>query len=198
MTPQPFKFPGHLQFLYGLRRGTPTVKLHKATLSIVAPFEHKAKRASSDQHEAHITDRRNQRFRRRCLAVVWAPAPSTLSTVSGCQPSFQCLHCFAHLECRQRLQCLTCESFLQYLACRQVSGLATVSSLSMVSREVYIVSSASSLQVDQRVLKAYSFYNVCGVFTVEEHPQYSLCPKPSDCLGRRALSVCAAKGGRNV
>ena len=138
MTPQPFKFPGHLQFLHGPRRGTPTVKIHKATLSIAALFEYKAKRASNDKREAQITDTRNQRFRRRCLAAVWAPAPPTLSIVSGCQQSFQCLHCFAHLECRQRLQCLTCESFLHYLACRQVSGLATVSSLSMVSREVYI------------------------------------------------------------
>ena len=83
MTPQPFKCPKRLLFLHGPRCGTPTAKIHRATLSIAASSEDTTKGARSDGHEARITDSRNQRFPTGCLAAVWASPPPTLSKVFG-------------------------------------------------------------------------------------------------------------------
>ena len=64
---QPFKCPEYLGFLYGPRLGTPTVKIHNATLSIAVSFQDKAKGALSDGYETRTPDKRNQRF----LRCVW-------------------------------------------------------------------------------------------------------------------------------
>ena len=53
------KCPGHLQFSHGTLCGTPTVKIHKATLVIASSFEDKTNVALSDGREARIADSRN-------------------------------------------------------------------------------------------------------------------------------------------